>query len=156
MKLLWSCIALLYSTVSNISSQDPVCMSWPAVQTAMFLAPVWLSQWPIPGILCTSEQRGLGECQHLTAPGGRGRWTAHSRSHWEAAAGGLLIYMFLPMEFWCLVVFPIYKRAGRSWPFLNHVNLQKKKSFAWRYTGSNIQILHVKFMTLFFTINDSL
>lgn len=37
-------LALLYSTVSNISSQDPVCVSWPAVQTAMFLAPVWLSQ----------------------------------------------------------------------------------------------------------------
>lgn len=37
-------VALLYFTVYNISSQDPICVSWLAVQTAMFLAPVWLSQ----------------------------------------------------------------------------------------------------------------
>lgn len=35
---------IIYSTIFNISSQDPVCMSWPAIQTAVFLAPVWLSQ----------------------------------------------------------------------------------------------------------------
>lgn len=95
---------IIYSTIFNISSQDPVCVSWPAIQTAVFLAPVWLSQWPVPRILCTSEQRGLGECQHPTRPGGRGWWTSHSRSHWEATAGRLLIYWYLSMGFWYLVL----------------------------------------------------